>query len=44
LEAYLQWMRHYQHAADGTLQVRSHSITQFLEWLGPEPRQKAYPG
>jgi integrase len=36
LEAYLQWMRHYQHAADGTLQVRSHSIAQFLEWLGPE--------
>jgi site-specific recombinase XerD len=36
LDAYLQWMRHYQHAADGTLQVRSHSITQFLQWLGPE--------
>ena len=36
LDGYLQWMRHYQHAADGTLQVRSHSITQFLEWLGPE--------
>ena len=36
LDGYLQWMRHYQHAADGTLQVRSHSITQFLEWLGPQ--------
>ena len=36
LDAYLQWMRHYQHAAEGTLQVRSHSIAQFLEWLGPE--------
>ena len=36
LGGYLQWMRHYQHAADGTLQVRSHSITQFLQWLGPE--------
>jgi len=36
LDGYLQWMRHYQHAADGTLQVRSHSITQFLQWLGPE--------
>ena len=36
LDAYLQWMRHYQHAAEGTLKVRSHSITQFLEWLGPE--------
>jgi integrase/recombinase XerD len=36
LDAYLQWMRHYQHVAEGTLQVRSHSITQFLEWLGPQ--------
>jgi site-specific recombinase XerD len=35
LGGYLEWMRHYQHAADGTLQVRSHSITQFLQWLGP---------
>ena len=31
LGGYLQWMRHYQRAADGTLQVRSHSITQFLK-------------
>ena len=36
LDAYLQWMRHYQHASDGTLQVRSHSITQFLQWLSTE--------
>ncbi len=36
LDGYLEWMRHYQHTADGTLQVRSHSITQFLQWLGPE--------
>ena len=36
LEAYLNWMRHYQHASEGTLGVRRHSITQFLEWLGPE--------
>jgi site-specific recombinase XerD len=36
LGGYLEWMRHYQHAADGTLQVRSHSITQFLQWLDPE--------
>jgi len=36
LGGYLEWMRHYQHAADGTLQVRSHSVTQFLQWLGPE--------
>ena len=36
LDAYLKWMRHYQHASEGTLGVRCHSITQFLEWLGPE--------
>lgn len=35
LEDYLKWMRHYQHASDGTLKVRSHSIAQFLKWLGP---------
>ena len=36
LDAYLKWMRHSQYAAEGTLQVRSHSIAQFLEWLGPQ--------
>jgi len=36
LDAYLQWMRHSQYASEGTLNVRSHSITQFLQWLGPE--------
>jgi integrase/recombinase XerD len=36
LDAYLQWMRHYQHASEGTLQVRRHSMTQFLQWLGTE--------
>lgn len=36
LDGYLEWMRHYQRAADGTLEVRSHSIAQFLQWLGPE--------
>ena len=36
LDAYLQWMRHYQHASEGTLQLRSHSMTQFLQGLGPE--------
>src|SRR4030067_2221649 len=29
-------MRHYQHASEGTRELRSHSITQFLQWLGPE--------
>jgi site-specific recombinase XerD len=36
LDAYLQWMRHYQHASEGTRELRSHSITQFLQWLGPQ--------
>ena len=36
LDSYLKWMRDYQHASDGTLEVRSHSIAQFLEWLGTE--------
>ena len=36
LDAYLQWMRHYQHASEGTLEVRRHSMTQFLQWLGTE--------
>jgi len=34
--AYLKWMRDYQHASEGTVGVRCHSIIQFLEWLGPE--------
>jgi integrase len=29
-------MGHYQHASEGTIGVRCHSMTQFLEWLGPE--------
>ena len=36
MDAYLKWMRHYQHTSEGTLKVRSHSISQFLDWLGPE--------
>jgi len=36
MAAYLKWMRDYQHASKGTIGVRCHSITQFLEWLGPE--------
>ena len=36
LDSYLKWMRDYQHVSDGTLEVRSHSIAQFLEWLGTE--------
>ena len=40
LDAYLNWMRHYQHASEGTLGVRCHSISQFLEWLGPDATAK----
>jgi len=36
LDDYLKWLRHYQHAADGTLEVRAGSITRFLQWLGPQ--------
>jgi len=36
LDAYLKWMRDYQHASEGTVGVRCHSILRFLEWLGPE--------
>jgi integrase/recombinase XerD len=33
-DAYLNWMRSYRHAAPGTLELRSHGLTQFLQWLG----------
>lgn len=36
LDAYLKWMCHYQHASEGTLEVRRHSTLRFLQWLGPE--------
>jgi integrase/recombinase XerD len=36
LDSYLEWMRDYQHAAPGTLDIRSHSLSQFLQWLGPQ--------
>jgi integrase/recombinase XerD len=44
LDAYLKWMRRYQHASDGTLEVRCHSITQFLRWLGPEATPEGLSG
>ena len=34
--AYLQWMREHQHASVGTIEILSHSITQFLRWLCPQ--------
>ena len=30
LDDYLQWLRHDQHVVDGTLEIRAHSITRFL--------------
>lgn len=36
LDTYLNWMHHYQHASEGTIGVRSHSISQFFEWLGAD--------
>jgi len=36
LDAYLSWMRHYQHASEGTLGVRRHSTQRFLECLGSD--------
>jgi site-specific recombinase XerD len=43
LDAYLQWMRCYQHAAPATLALRAGSLAQFLRWLGPDamPRRLA---
>jgi integrase/recombinase XerD len=34
LEDYLQWMHDYRHVTTGTLEVRRHSISEFLKWLG----------
>jgi len=36
VDAYLEWMRGYRHAAEGTVALRAQCIRQFLEWLGPE--------
>lgn len=36
LDGYLRWLRRYRHVADGTLEVRAHSICRFLQWLGPQ--------
>jgi integrase/recombinase XerD len=36
LEDYLTWMREHQHAAEGTLDIRRHSVGRFLEWLEEE--------
>ena len=33
---YLQWMHDYRDAVTGTLDVRRHSLRDFLKWLGPK--------
>lgn len=35
-EDYLRWMHDERHVTMGTLEVRRHSISEFLEWLGPK--------
>jgi integrase/recombinase XerD len=35
-DQYLQWLREHQHVSAGTIEIRSHSISQFLHWLGPQ--------
>ena len=36
LTDYLQWMHNCRDAVTGTLDVRRHSLSQFLKWLGPK--------
>lgn len=36
LKAYLKWLEEQQHAAPGTINIRAHSISQFLQWRGPQ--------
>lgn len=36
LEAYLEWLRDHQHAAPGTLKLRGHYLSRFLDWLTPQ--------
>ena len=36
LAGYLKCMRNHQHAADGTIELRRHSVRRFLTWLGDE--------
>jgi site-specific recombinase XerD len=36
LDAYLRWLEQHRHAAAGTIELRAHSVGQFLRWLGPQ--------
>lgn len=44
LDDYLTWLRNYQHSAEGTLKIRAQSITQFLQWLGPQATVRGLAG
>jgi site-specific recombinase XerD len=39
-DSYQEWLRDHQHAAPGTLELRSHYLGKFLTWLGPQPTEK----
>ena len=36
LDAYLSWLKRYQHLAAGSIELRRHSITHLFSWLGPQ--------
>lgn len=36
LGAYLRWLKEYQGAAPGTIDLRARHVSQFLQWLGPQ--------
>ena len=44
LDAYLRWMRDYQHAAPATLKLRRGDIARFLEWMGPDATTEGLAG
>lgn len=44
LEDYLTWMREHQHATEGTLDLRRHSVGRFLDWLEEEAFPEALSG
>jgi integrase/recombinase XerD len=44
LDGYLAWMAEYQHACDGTIELRRSSVRRFLLWLGEEATPKGLSG
>ena len=41
LEEYLKWLKECQYAAPETIELRAHSVVQFLKWLGPHATSSA---